>query len=130
MIAWVDRFQPTWGTDFNDIWQAFNNWDFPQPIFKIKNFIFSPRAVYDGNDVDYFMDKLGARIKDHDHEIERMCNYHYQGFIDSIRELQQVSGDATKLKVLACRYSTHTSKTKTKQTKNINIKPKGTTKLD
>lgn len=45
------------------------------------------------------MEKLDARIKGHDHEIERMCNYHYQGFIDSIRELQQVSGDATKLKV-------------------------------
>ncbi|KAK3741299.1 hypothetical protein RRG08_034344 [Elysia crispata] len=57
------------------------------------------RAVYDGQDIEYFMEKLGGRIKSHDHEIERMCNYHYQGFIDSIRELQQVSGDATKLKV-------------------------------
>ncbi|GFO13501.1 exocyst complex component, partial [Plakobranchus ocellatus] len=56
------------------------------------------RAVYDGQDIEYFMEKLDARIKNHDHEIERMCNYHYQGFIDSIRELQQVSGDATKLK--------------------------------
>ncbi|XP_059159349.1 exocyst complex component 6B-like isoform X2 [Physella acuta] len=56
------------------------------------------RAVYDGEDIEYFMEKLDARIKGHDHEIERMCNYHYQGFIDSIRELQQVSGDATKLK--------------------------------
>ncbi|GFR79650.1 exocyst complex component [Elysia marginata] len=57
------------------------------------------RAVYDGQDIEYFMEKLGDRIKSHDLEIERMCNYHYQGFIDSIRELQQVSGDATKLKV-------------------------------
>ncbi|XP_005089455.2 exocyst complex component 6B isoform X6 [Aplysia californica] len=56
------------------------------------------RAVYDGDEIDYFMEKLDGRIKSHDHEIERMCNYHYQGFIDSIRELQQVSGDATKLK--------------------------------
>ncbi|BFZ02390.1 hypothetical protein BsWGS_05429 [Bradybaena similaris] len=56
------------------------------------------RAVYDGDDIEYFKEKLGACIKNHDHEIERMCNYHYQGFIDSIRELQQVSGDATKLK--------------------------------
>lgn len=59
----------------------------------------SNRAVYDGDDIDHFMEKLDACIKNHDHEIERMCNYHYQGFIDSIRELQQVSGDATKLKV-------------------------------
>ncbi|CAG5125629.1 unnamed protein product, partial [Candidula unifasciata] len=56
------------------------------------------RAVYDGGDIEYFMEKLSACIKNHDYEIERMCNYHYQGFIDSIRELQQVSGDATKLK--------------------------------
>ena len=62
--------------------------------------LITTRAVYDGQDIEYFMEKLGGRIKSHDHEIERMCNYHYQGFIDSIRELQQVSGDATKLKVL------------------------------
>ena len=47
------------------------------------------------------MEKVDNRIKSHDHEIERMCNYHYQGFIDSIRELQQVSGDANVLKVSA-----------------------------
>ncbi|ESO97021.1 hypothetical protein LOTGIDRAFT_115306, partial [Lottia gigantea] len=56
------------------------------------------RAVYDGAELEKFLDKLDTRIKGHDKEIERMCNYHYQGFIDSIRELQQVSGDAAKLK--------------------------------
>jgi len=29
-----------------------------------------------------------------------MCNYHYQGFIDSIRELLKVSTDAAHLKVV------------------------------
>lgn len=57
------------------------------------------RAVYDAHDVDLFQQKLQDRIKSHDHDIERMCNYHYQGFIDSVRELQQVSGDAANLKV-------------------------------
>lgn len=55
--------------------------------------------MYDGDDVDEFKDKLGERIKAYDREIERMCNHHYQGFIDSVRELQQVSGDAASLKV-------------------------------
>ena len=45
------------------------------------------------------MDKLDARIKEHDKEIERMCNYHYQGFIESIRGLLQVRSDAESLKV-------------------------------
>eukprot|EP00106_Octopus_bimaculoides_P015146 XP_014782588.1 PREDICTED: exocyst complex component 6B-like [Octopus bimaculoides] len=57
------------------------------------------RAVYDGDDLDKFMERLDSRIKNHDKEIERMCNHHYQGFIDSVRELLQVSNDAAKLKV-------------------------------
>lgn len=56
------------------------------------------RAVYDGDDLDKFMQRLDCRIKNHDKEIERMCNHHYQGFIDSVRELLQVSNDAAKLK--------------------------------
>ena len=64
---------------------------------KACTFIF--RAVYDGDECEKFQQRLAARIKSHDKEIERMCNYHYQGFIDSIRELQQVSGDAAALKV-------------------------------
>lgn len=46
------------------------------------------------------MDKLDARIKNHDKDIERMCNHHYQGFIDSIRELLQVRSQANKLRVI------------------------------
>ena len=49
--------------------------------------------------MEQFQEKLEERIKSHDHDIERMCNYHYQGFIDSVRELQQVGGDAASLKV-------------------------------
>ncbi|XP_067003141.1 exocyst complex component 6B isoform X4 [Anabrus simplex] len=43
------------------------------------------------------MERLDARIKSHDKDIERMCNFHYQGFIDSIRELLQVRSQAKKL---------------------------------
>lgn len=46
------------------------------------------------------MELLDARIKQHDRDIEKMCNYHYQGFIDSIRELLQVRSQAQKLNVI------------------------------
>ncbi|CAG2180582.1 unnamed protein product, partial [Oppiella nova] len=42
------------------------------------------RAIYDGDEHQKFMDKLDARIKNHDKDIERMCNCHYQGFVDCI----------------------------------------------
>ena len=55
--------------------------------------------MYDGDDPDVFLERLDLRIKAHDKEIERMCNYHYQGFIESIRSLLQVRTDADNLKV-------------------------------
>lgn len=45
------------------------------------------------------MEKLETRIRNHDREIEKMCNFHYQGFVDSITELLKVRGEAQKLKV-------------------------------
>ncbi|XP_052225229.1 exocyst complex component 6B-like isoform X1 [Dreissena polymorpha] len=56
------------------------------------------RAVYDDDELNKFVELLASRIKFHDSEIERMCNYHYQGFIDSVRELLQVSTDAAHLR--------------------------------
>jgi len=58
----------------------------------------SLRAVYEGNDHKKFLNRLDSRIKQHDKDIEKMCNFHYQGFIDSITELINVRGDAKKLK--------------------------------
>uniref|UniRef100_A0A0A9XMQ2 Exocyst complex component n=1 Tax=Lygus hesperus TaxID=30085 RepID=A0A0A9XMQ2_LYGHE len=55
------------------------------------------RTIYDGDEDQKFMEQLDARIKAHDREIERMCNYHYQGFIDSIRELLKVRKQAKDL---------------------------------
>lgn len=62
-------------------------------------YFFFFRAIYDGDEHQKFMERLDARIKNHDKDIERMCNFHYQGFIDSIRELLQVRSQANKLKV-------------------------------
>ena len=45
-----------------------------------------------------FMKKLDSRIKSHDKDIERMCNAHYQGFVDCIHELLQVRPQAERLK--------------------------------
>lgn len=60
---------------------------------------FSSRSVYDGQEHGLFMEKLDARIRNHDREIEKMCNHHFQGFVDSITELLKVRGEAQKLKV-------------------------------
>ncbi|KAJ8268839.1 hypothetical protein COCON_G00114460 [Conger conger] len=56
------------------------------------------RSVYDGQAHGLFMDKLEGRIRNHDREIEKMCNHHFQGFVDSITELLKVRGEAQKLK--------------------------------
>lgn len=58
------------------------------------------RAIYDGQEHQTFMEKLNERVKSHDKDIERMCNHHYQGFIDSIRELLQVRTQAQELNVI------------------------------
>ncbi|XP_058049835.1 exocyst complex component 6B isoform X5 [Ahaetulla prasina] len=56
------------------------------------------RSVYDGAEHGRFMEKLDARIRNHDREIEKMCNFHYQGFVDSITEFLKVRAEAQKLK--------------------------------
>ncbi|CAG9093965.1 unnamed protein product [Plutella xylostella] len=55
------------------------------------------RSVYEGEGHEAFVQQLDERIKQHDVEIEKLCNYHYQGFIDSIRELLQVRSHAEEL---------------------------------
>ncbi|KAG3264483.1 exocyst complex component 6 [Ictidomys tridecemlineatus] len=59
------------------------------------------RSVYDDqpNSHKKFMEKLDACIRNHDKEIEKMCNFHHQGFVDAITELLKVRTDAEKLKV-------------------------------
>ncbi|KAJ3608296.1 hypothetical protein NHX12_025345 [Muraenolepis orangiensis] len=57
------------------------------------------RSVYDDqpNAHKRFMEKLDVRIRNHDREIEKMCNFHHQGFVDAITELLKVRADAEKL---------------------------------
>ncbi|EMP42139.1 Exocyst complex component 6 [Chelonia mydas] len=59
------------------------------------------KSVYDDqpNAHQRFMEKLDACIRNHDREIEKMCNFHHQGFVDAITELLKVRADAEKLKV-------------------------------
>ncbi|XP_075890953.1 exocyst complex component 6 isoform X4 [Nelusetta ayraudi] len=59
------------------------------------------RSIYDDqpNAHKRFMEKLDARIRNHDREIEKMCNFHHQGFVDAIKELLKVRADAEKLMV-------------------------------
>uniref|UniRef100_A0A8C5N177 Exocyst complex component n=1 Tax=Gouania willdenowi TaxID=441366 RepID=A0A8C5N177_GOUWI len=57
------------------------------------------RSIYDdqSNAHKRFMEKLDVRIRNHDREIEKMCNFHHQGFVDAITELLKVRTDAEKL---------------------------------
>lgn len=65
------------------------------------DFCFSIRSIYDDqpNAHKRFMEKLDARIRNHDREIEKMCNFHHQGFVDAITELLKVRADSEKLMV-------------------------------
>ena len=57
------------------------------------------RAIYDDkNSKDSFVDRLDGRIRQHDRDIETMCNHYYQGFVDSIRELLGVRLETAKLR--------------------------------
>ncbi|XP_046959749.1 exocyst complex component 6 [Vanessa cardui] len=56
------------------------------------------RSVYEGEGGhEAFVQQLDERIQQHDKEIEKLCNFYYQGFIDSIRELLQVRSHAEEL---------------------------------
>jgi len=56
------------------------------------------QAIYENGVQDEFMERLQQRIEEHDAEIEKMCNHHYQGFIASVKHLLHVKTDATQLK--------------------------------
>ncbi|XP_004364698.2 exocyst complex component 6B [Capsaspora owczarzaki ATCC 30864] len=56
------------------------------------------RAVYESNTAQAFMVNLDSFIARTTTEIERMCNHHYQGFIESVEELLKVRADAANLR--------------------------------
>ncbi|XP_040574989.1 exocyst complex component 6B isoform X1 [Lepeophtheirus salmonis] len=55
------------------------------------------RAIYETDQHEAFIQKLEERIRDHDSDIQKMCNFHYQGFIFSVRDLFQVRSDVEQL---------------------------------
>ena len=57
------------------------------------------RVFYEGNEYENHMKELDEKIRNYDRDIERMCNAHYQGFVDGIHELLQVRPQAHKLKM-------------------------------
>lgn len=57
------------------------------------------RTIIEDGRHQRFLDHLEQRIKGHDRDIEKLCNVHYQGFIDSILELHNVRAEAQDLKV-------------------------------
>lgn len=61
-------------------------------------FVILNRAIYDGDEYEKFIERLDQRIKSHDKDIERMCNAHYQGFVDCIHELLKVRPQSEQLK--------------------------------
>lgn len=91
-IEGVDDY---WGSTFRWVSIIMEIWDHDKLN---KSFIIF-RAIYECEDHTTFMEHLEKRIKYHDKEIERMCNNYYQGFIDSIRDLQQVRTQAKTLNV-------------------------------
>jgi hypothetical protein len=56
------------------------------------------RSIYEEKEQDDFLNSLSTRIKQHDRDIERMCNKNYQGFIESVTHLVKVKSEAHKLK--------------------------------
>ena len=57
------------------------------------------RSVYEDDGQTVFIEKLDEHSKSHEKEIERMCNFHYQGFVEAVNELIRVRSDANMLKV-------------------------------
>ncbi|KAL1492031.1 hypothetical protein ABEB36_012535 [Hypothenemus hampei] len=55
------------------------------------------RTIFDNNQHHNFKQKLDERVKQHDKDIERLCNVYYQGFIESVTELLEVKSQSKNL---------------------------------
>lgn len=60
------------------------------------------RAIYEGGFQAQFGECLTERIIQYDSDIEKMCNHHYQGFIDSVNELLKVQSMVNSLQSHIC----------------------------
>ena len=71
-------------------------------------YLYLHRSVYENNSEADFLKKLRDHSIGHEKEIERMCNFHYQGFVESVNELIRVRSDANRLKVKKNDHFQHT----------------------
>ncbi|VDN08177.1 unnamed protein product [Thelazia callipaeda] len=55
-------------------------------------------AIYDCGDVHKFACALEHRIHHYDKSIQRICSYHYQGYIDSMKQLLQLKRLSLEIK--------------------------------
>ncbi|VDN34027.1 unnamed protein product [Gongylonema pulchrum] len=58
------------------------------------------RAIYDCGDVHKFARALEHRIHHYDKSIQRICSYHYQGYIDSMKQLLQLKTRSLEIKAI------------------------------
>ncbi|GMR61873.1 hypothetical protein PMAYCL1PPCAC_32068, partial [Pristionchus mayeri] len=56
------------------------------------------RAIYESGDVSKFSRGLEHRIHQYDKNIQRVCSHHYQGFIDSMKQLMQLREKCAAIK--------------------------------
>ncbi|KRX94004.1 Exocyst complex component 6, partial [Trichinella pseudospiralis] len=56
------------------------------------------RALYENNNVEFFLKALEKRIRQYDREIEKLCNFHYHDFVKSVEELVTLRQDCQELK--------------------------------
>lgn len=57
------------------------------------------RAIYDTGDVHKFVRALERRITHYDKNILKVCTYHYQGFLDSVKQLINLTDKCSEIKV-------------------------------
>lgn len=59
------------------------------------------RAIYDSGDVHKFTRALEKRITHYDKSILRVCTHHYQGFLDSLKQLRGLKEKCAEIRGIA-----------------------------
>lgn len=67
--------------------------------FQMFNFLIKFRAIYDSGDVHKFTTALEKRITHYDKSILRVCTHHYQGFLDSLKQLRALKEKCSDIRV-------------------------------
>lgn len=56
------------------------------------------RAIYDTGDVQSFARALQQRISHYDKNIQKVCSFHYQSFVDAMQELMKLKEQCQDIK--------------------------------